>query len=58
MSIAWCPDDRQEELEHYLAPFNHKLEELQEAFDQDNWYLFAELITCKVGNKIFQFTLE
>ncbi|KAH1002844.1 U6 snRNA phosphodiesterase 1 isoform X2 [Dendroctonus ponderosae] len=58
MSIAWCADDKQEELEPYLAQFSDKLEELKEAFDQDNWYLFAELIMCKVGNKIFQFTLQ
>lgn len=58
MSIAWCLGDAREELERYLKLLNQKLRLLMEQHSQENFYILAEVIRCKVGFKLFDISLK
>ncbi|XP_066155114.1 U6 snRNA phosphodiesterase 1 isoform X2 [Euwallacea fornicatus] len=58
ISIAWFIGDLQRDLEAYVAQVNNKFIELMDIYSEDNFYILAESIMCKSGNKYFQFVLS
>lgn len=58
MSIAWCLGDVRDELERYLGLLNQKLELLMKQHSQENFYVLAEVVRCKVGFKLFDISLK
>lgn len=57
MSIAWCLGDVSGELERYLGLLNQKLALLMEHHSQENFYVLAQVVRCKVGFKLFDISL-
>lgn len=58
MSVAWCVGDFEKDLNLVLPQLNHKLSELIDEFDDDNWYIHVNSIYCKIGNKYYTFILQ
>ncbi|KAL3275219.1 hypothetical protein HHI36_019988 [Cryptolaemus montrouzieri] len=57
MSIVWCLGDMEEKLCKYLPQLNSKLQEIIADYPDENWYILANYLFCKTGNKMFQFPL-